>query len=771
MTKVEELKKSSKFATKFMMPNMDEDANTRWVNKKVYDTVTLYDGTSLEGLSYNEGLKVSLSNDVFKTNTSSLKVEGLTYAEGKIPRPTLGVIIPLNNIDLSNYNRISFDIMPVAVGYQNFYYHLTLKSNGKIYTDAPSLTPNKWNKVVWEIEKCERSNVESITITVFMMGCPPEAEPEFVHYIDKVTADLVDADFDFGWNLDERVAFSHVGYYPNSKKIALTGKTKEKEFKVYNLNTELVFKNKIEKFENELGSFSLLDFSSLEEPNEYYIEIGSIKTKPFIIDNNPYDSSIWKSMNFLRLLRCGEDIEGVHSPCHLNCRTMHPDGRSVPNYGGWHDAGDVSQFEICTAEMTHAILDLADTKKEYDVDLYERLMMEARVGANWLLRTRFGDGMRAMAVLYNVWRDNVLTPDNTSVFKNVAENGPFENFTSSAALAKAAYMFKDQDEIFSSWCLRSAVGDFEAAKVGYANGTYTKRWGPNIDSQVAGHGIIAAVELYKVTKDSKYLDVAKVYAEIVLSCQETEGVGNDQIKGFFYEDPLHKYILTYEHRGHEQSPIHGLAMLYELMPNDEKASTWKNGLELYKEYVLSTLTDTYPYGLVPGHIYILDKINMERFTVPPSHGTIDEAYINLQNQAKQGRKVADNIYIRKLPVSIQRRGFHATLLSKAKAISIIGKTLKDESLIQIATDQLEWVMGKNPFASSTMYGEGYNYHPLYVAFSPQMVGALPVGIMTKGFDDVPYWPMMTQAVYKEIWGHTTGKYLWVLADIEKVKYE
>mgnify|MGYP003391210596 FL=1 len=65
-----------------------------------------------------------------------------------------------------------------------------------------------------------------------------------------------------------------------------------------------------------------------------------------------------------------------------------------------------------------------------------------------------------------------------------------------------------------------------------------------------------------------------------------------------------------------------------------------------------------------------------------------------------------------------------------------------------------------------MYGEGYNYHPLYVAFSPQMVGALPVGIMTLGEADLPYWPMMTQAVYKEIWGHTTGKYLWVLADIE-----
>ena len=766
MTKVELLKKSSRHAYRFMKPNLEEDSNTRWVNKTVKDSISLYDGTSLDNLIYKAELKCSIAEDVYLTNNKSLKVEGITFAEGIVPRPTLGVIIPFNNLDLSNYNRLTFDIMPVATGYQNFYYHFSLKANGKIYTDAPSLTPNKWNKVVWEIDKYERTNVESITITVFMMGCPPEGLPEFKHYIDSVRAEVVDVDYDLGWDLENRIAFSHVGYYPNQEKLALAKKTDELEFKIYNLNNEVVFTNALKIVENKLGSFAVLDFSSFNTIGEYYLKVGNITTKSFVIDNNPYDSSIWKSMNFLRLLRCGEDIEGVHSACHLNCRTMHPDGRSVPNFGGWHDAGDVSQFEICTAEMTHAILDLAEVKKDKDIDLYERLLDEARVGANWLLRTRFGDGMRAMAVLYNVWRDNILTPENKSVYANVAENGPFENFTSSAALAKAAMMFKEQDEVFSNWCKRSAIGDFEHAKDGYANGVYTKRWGPNIDSQVAGHGIIAAIELYKVTLDEAYLDIAKKYAKIVLSCQETEGVGTCKIKGFFYEDPLHKYILTYEHRGHEQSPIHGIAMLVETLPNDPEKPNWIQGLELYKEYVISTMEDTKPYGLVPGHIYILDKINMDRFTVPPSHGTIEEAYINLQKQAMRGRKVADNIYIRTFPISIQRRGFHATLLSKTKAISIIAKVLNDKELKQIAIDQLEWILGKNPFASSTMYGEGYNYHPLYVAFSPQMVGALPVGIMTLGEDDLPYWPMMTQAVYKEIWGHTTGKYLWVLADIE-----
>jgi len=48
-----------------------------------------------------------------------------------------------------------------------------------------------------------------------------------------------------------------------------------------------------------------------------------------------------------------------------------------------------------------------------------------------------------------------------------------------------------------------------------------------------------------------------------------------------------------------------------------------------------------------------------------------------------------------------------------------------------------------------------------------MVGALPVGIRTYEDFDAPYWPTINNAVYKEIWGHTTGKFLWVLADLVK----
>ena len=758
MSKIEELKRTSRHAHVFMKPNLDEDSSTKWKNKKVYKSLNIYDGKTLDNLSYKEDLKCEIKN-------GKLVLNGLTYAEGKNPRPTLSIVINTNDLDLSDYNRLSFYVNPKATGYYNFYFHFGIKNEGVWTNDAPSLDPNVTNHVVWEIKDINRNKVEQIMITAFMMGCPPEAKPEIEIEIGEVVAEVVDAEYDNGWMLEDRIAYSHVGYLEKQKKVALCNNTNEKEFFLYNLDNELMFKGKTKPVENKLGKFLELDFSEYTKPGEYILKVGNIQTKPFVIEETAYDSSIWKSMNFLRLLRCGEDIEGVHSHCHLNCRCVHPNGSSVPVFGGWHDAGDVSQFEICTAEMAHAILDLAETVKDKDQDLYERLLEEARVGLNWLLRTRFGDGTRALAVLYNVWRDNVLTADNKSTALNVAENGPFENFTAAAALAKGAILFKETDQVFSDWCKRIAIEDFEFARDGYEKGIYTKRWGPNVDSQVAGHGSLAAGELYLLTNNDIYIEQAKKYAQIILSCQETDGLGEEKLKGFFYEDPKHEYILTYEHRGHEQSPVQGLTKLMEVCPTDEEYQSWEKGIKLYREYILNTIFDTYPYRLLPGHLYVLDKINMERFTVPPAYGTKPEALIKLRRQASTGRKVSENAYMRIFPISIQRKGYHATLLSKAKAVSTIAKTLNDATLKQIAIDQIEWIFGMNPFSSSTMYGEGYNYHPLYVAFSPQLVGALPVGIKTLGDNDEPYWPMATQAVYKEIWGHTTGKYLWILADI------
>ena len=74
-------------------------------------------------------------------------------------------------------------------------------------------------------------------------------------------------------------------------------------------------------------------------------------------------------------------------------------------------------------------------------------------------------------------------------------------------------------------------------------------------------------------------------------------------------------------------------------------------------------------------------------------------------------------------------------------------------------------MGRNPFSSSIMYGEGYDWTPLYSVRSGQMVGALPVGIETKGDSDAPYWPTQICWTYKEVWTQPVGEWIWLMRDL------
>lgn len=757
----------SRNAYKEMQPNLDKAAETRWLNKKVLEYKVIDECNTLDRLVFTGAGTAEVSTERSHSNDKSIKMTCNTDIDGIEPRPTNTLSINFNEENWNKHNRISLWVYPESVGFQNFYFHFSLiNKNTRGHLHAPSLTPNTWNHVIWEIGTMERDAIQRLSMTPFMMGTPPEAEPIINVFFDDLRLEFVEPDHEDGWELDDRIAYSHSGYHTDSEKVALTQVSKTNLFEVFSSDNKLVYTGKVDNVESDLGKFFKMDFSRVTKNGEYYLKIDERKTDIFEINDNPYEIAIWKSLNFLRLLRCGHDVPNVHSECHLNSYTRHPDGRLVSNHGGWHDAGDVSQFEIPTAEMAHAIVHLAEKFIGKNDRLAERLLDEARWGMNWLLKTRFGDGHRALAVTYKIWKKNVINNIEDFNSHNVSENGPFENLLSAAALAAAARVFKSEDEIFADWCLRAAKEDFDFAIEGHKQGLYAKRWGKMPESQFYGACALAAAELFAVTNDEKYIEYGNDAAMKILPTQQSEVPNWEKpLRGFFYEDSDHAKILTFEHRGHEQSPVHGLTRMLDVAKNHPNAGKWLEGVKLYQEFILKTKDVASPYNLLPGHVYEAEKLNMERFTVPASYGTPEEAYEIFKRQIAQGVRLDENVYLRRLPIAIQRRGFHATLLSKAKAVSAIGALLNNKELKQIAIDQIEWMMGKNPFAASSMYGEGNNYHPLYVAFSRQMVGALPVGFQTLGDKDAPYWPVANNAVYKEIWGHTTGKFLWVLADL------
>ena len=86
-------------------------------------------------------------------------------------------------------------------------------------------------------------------------------------------------------------------------------------------------------------------------------------------------------------------------------------------------------------------------------------------------------------------------------------------------------------------------------------------------------------------------------------------------------------------------------------------------------------------------------------------------------------------------------------------------------MAQLAERQLQWIVGRNPFAQSTMYGEGHDFVPHYSAMCGQMVGSLPVGIETFLNHDLPYWPVHNHMNPKETWVYPVAHWLSIVQDL------
>ena len=753
---VAKLKQSSNYGRNYLKADLKYDKSTKWHQKKVEKALVLFEPQNLENVSTN--VSYEIIND-------ALALKGSTKCENRKYREVLSFTKSFDNLDLSAYNRIHASLRINGCGHRIHYVHLSYTSNHKTYSDAVGIKENEDQEILFELSFDDHASVNKISLSLFLMGTPVDALDEVELKIKKITIEKVEAEHDYGFSTP-KIAYSQIGYLPNAKKVAIISDSKDDDFWLIDEKGQIVYKEKLQKVTTFLGSYMIADFSSFNKEGSFILQISDEKTEPFSIGQEIFESSVIKSLYFLKTLRCGEQIDNVHAECHINMRVKNKDGDSVSVCGGWHDAGDVSQFLIPTAEITTSLAELYWAYLD-DSLMAERIKEELKVGVKWLLKTHFGNGERALAVTYNIWRDNVLKADDDTYMDNIAENGPFENLLAATSLAKACLVLTD-DAIYNEYIKRIAKADYTFALDGLAKGLYSKRWGPTITAQTSGELVKAALELYQITGDDKYLNDARCHIQKVINCQEQSGVGCDKLKGYFYEDEEHQYTLTYEHRGHEQIVLEALTTYLKHEHNQgEIYQQALKAVEYYQEYIIKTLTYTQPFNLVPAFVYNINKINIKHFTIPSSYGPLDECHEYLKSCIKQGIKITDEDYLRIFPISIDRRGFLATHLSKIKGLASIYALTKDEKLKQIIIDQIEWVFGKNPFSTSFMYGEGHSYHPLYVAFTDQIVGALPVGVKTYGLADLPYWPERTQAVFKEIWGHTTSKYLGIIAKIKE----
>ena len=146
----------------------------------------------------------------------------------------------------------------------------------------------------------------------------------------------------------------------------------------------------------------------------------------------------------------------------------------------------------------------------------------------------------------------------------------------------------------------------------------------------------------------------------------------------------------------------------------------------------------------------------------PARGATADAF---REQVLNGVKVGEHHYVRLFPVWFEFRGNHGTVLTQAKAISAAAHLRGNFELASLAQQQLQWVVGRNPFVQSTMWGEGYDYAPQYTAMSGDIVGSLPVGIQAHRNADQPYWPAENCHNWKEVWVHPVARWFCLMRDL------
>lgn len=765
-----------------LMPiQFENSAEFGWLRKKVHASRTLDDMTRPGSWRFTGTGSITFPAEPRLGGDRVLRVDMQMFRDTPAPNRTRLSSVNLRRDfggeDWRGFNRISLWIRPEATGIPALPLQIVLRNDGaeklpdrygREGIHYVTLATSGWQQVVWEIEPLARDRVTSIEIGYWMNKMLAVPGDRVAFEIGRLELQRVDADVHTGWSVAPgKISFSHTGYPADFSKTAIASGLAAPSFDLVRVDGralgEVVLRKPVRTVSTRLGAFQELDFSEVNASGRYVLRAGGETTRPFSIGADVWEGTVWKALNFFYGNRCGFDVPGSHGVDHLDWFATHGD-RRITMSGGWHDAGDLSQGVINTGEAAYALFALAERLRARGGDpaLVARVMEEAKWGLDWVLRVRFGGGYRVAFGSHNLWTNNVVGDEDDRVV--VAKNNPNANYIAAAAGAIAYRVLKDSEPELAARSLRIAEDDWSHAIVGVEGpSTWHTPAFAATPVELAGIGITASLELFRATGQRKYADKAVELARVVMDSQQKRRVGGAfPLAGFFYTSPGRDTLFHQFHRGNDQAPVVALAQLAEALPEHPDWMKWYSTVALYAEYQKRSATTTAPYSVLPAYVYRPADAELE---VPDSgalHGGSREAY---RAQAAAGMPMGDGWFLRAFPVWFARRGNYGILLSQAKALSSAGRLRGDSSALDLAHRQAQWVVGRNPFVQSTIYGEGYDWAQQYSVSSGDFVGSFPVGMQSRGNTDLPYWPSQNMYVYKEVWVHPAARWLWMMEDL------
>ena len=666
----------------------------------------------------------------------SLRLTAPSYVD-EMPKWGLGRGTSMATYDVGGknwekYNRIHLYVYPDCEGARTVYLNLYVENDGKIKVPdiygregyhEMNLTNGQWNECFVEMSELPRDKVTKISFAIEVFGKELTMGDLLQFDVSNVALQVVDEpEVVSGWKpARNRIIFSTSGYRPDSEKSAIVNVAKhDGKFRIVDdATSQVVYEGDIKPVKTSLGGFDTADFTSVGRKGRYRIRVGDITTASFSIDDNLWEDSAWRVLNFMFCERCGYPVPGKHGSCHTDLHGEYQ-GRVYPVNGGWHDAADMSQSFAQTGEIAFAMLEMANRAKEKgDTDLYLRLMEEALWGLDVVMRTRLENGDRFQGWGTNLWTDGYIGSTDDAGRRQVrAANSGFENFLLSGIEAYASMSIAN-DPMLAANLRKIAKEDF-----GFAEKRFAELGFQEMSSGKPGHSGMtsrsqymatmswAASMLYKLTNETPYADKAAESIKYALQCQRTEPLNDaGRTAGFFYRDLDRRSIVHFNHQSRDQVYMQALTALCESQTRHPDHATWENAIRLFGGYLKNIYRYVEPYGLIPSGVYQKDEVkDRENFLAShPRIGPDADLSADFKEQLENGVRLDEEHYLRRFPVWFSFKGNAAVQLATGKAAALCGKFLDDKELMNIAEQQLFWIVGRNPFGQSLIWGEGSNY--------------------------------------------------------------
>ncbi|GAB3049487.1 glycoside hydrolase family 9 protein [Spirosoma pulveris] len=692
--------------------------------------------------------------------------------------------LSLNGENWKAYNRLEFLIYPNAEGAQVVNINISFRNRtgsaktGTLMDSADhllNLTNHQWNRCYLDLSDLRRDKVEEIAFYVSLKGKDLTNGDSVTYYIDQpVLKQINTQEISQGWMpAPNSIVYSTSGYMTEGKKTAIANRSIAKSntsFQLINdVTQQVAYEAKPKRVQTSTGKYEVLDFSDFSKAGTYHIVFGAMKTAAFGINPSIWTASQWRVLNYIFCQRCGYAVPQKHGQCHIDLFSEH-NGKKISYSGGWHDAGDLSQQTLQTADVSFALLESYKKQQTKNPLLAARLREEAEWGLNFVLKNRYGDGYRASSMGLLIWQDGLIgSLDDIQSVR--VQNTSFDNFLYAAYEAYAA-MTLDKDPAFSEYLSKVAREDFSFAMKTYKEsgyGGFSQLYEHSYNtskSQYMATISWAASMLYKLTGQPQYAQTAADFIRYTIKCQRTAPLGNARAsKGFFYRDTTQTSIVHFVHQSRDQVYMQALILLCETQRSHPDYQKWYQAVHLYGNYLKDIMVYTAPYGMIPSGVYHTEEASdsaafYSLHLFPPANAK--ELYTA---QVTKGVKMDEQHYLKRFPVWFGIFNGNTTVhLSTGKAAAMCGQFLNDEALRQIGREQLYWTVGKNPFGQSLIYGEGNRYPQMNSFSSGEITGEIPVGIRTIDNDDVPWWPAINNATYKEVWVTSAGKWLSLLAE-------